>query len=290
MQVPPNWFDMIYPRYSPPMSSADDDDYTIPSPTSVEVPNLRPADNVRWSSLFPSAPVVVQRPPPEDCILLRSSTPGESISSPMSSPTRSVVSYTTKSSIHSEPMTPMSRMSGELIPVPNKPTTDKVDSPKAVPVLSTPTPTASTSTAIAPPAPPGIHLVSFFFENIQRLFKVPTTVDLSYGGFEVTFKPESIAWTDAIVDAASAAASATTDSRAFELMPAPANTALHRYVKDLARVRVDLAALEPQEDPVVEELVLRVRTEQEIALGWMRAVCEAAGTLSLADPAFSPRK
>jgi hypothetical protein len=94
-QMPPNWFDMIYPRYSPSMTSTADDDYTVPSPTSVEVPDLRPADNVRWSSLFPSAPVVVQRPPPEDCILLRSSTPGETVSSPMSSPTRSLVSYTT---------------------------------------------------------------------------------------------------------------------------------------------------------------------------------------------------
>ena len=85
-------------------------------------------------------------------------------------------------------MTPMSRESGELIPVPNKPTTDKVDTPKAAPakvVPSTPTtitPVASTSTVVAPsPArnPLAIQLVSFFFDTIQRLFKVPTTVDLS---------------------------------------------------------------------------------------------------------------
>ena len=189
----------------------------------------------------------------------------------------------------------MSRMSGELIPVPNKPTTDKVDTPKATPVLSAPTPTASTSTAIVVPTTPAlrnplaIQLVSFFFDTVQRLFKVPTTVDLSYGGFEVTFTPESIAWSNAVNDESASCAS-TMDSRAFELMPAPANTALHRYVKDLARVRVDLAALEPQDDPVIEELVERVRKEQEIAVGWMRRVCEAAGTLSLADPAFSPRK
>ena len=101
-QMPPNWFDMVYPRYSSPMmSSSADDDYSVPSPTSVEVPNLRPADNVRWSSLFPSAPVVVQRPPPEDCVLLRSSTPGETVSSPMSSPTRSIVSYTTSTFLFS---------------------------------------------------------------------------------------------------------------------------------------------------------------------------------------------
>ena len=193
-------------------------------------------------------------------------------------------------------MTPVSRMSGELIPVPNKPTTDKVDTPKAAPDVSTPTPTASTSTAIVVPTTPtlrnplAIQLVSFFFDTVQRLFKVPTTVDLSYGGFEVTFTPESIPWTNAVNDESAACASSTTDSRAFELMPAPANTALHRYVKDLARVRVDLAALESQDDPAVEELVERVRKEQEIAVGWMRRVCEAASTLSLADPAFSPRK
>jgi hypothetical protein len=186
-------------------------------------------------------------------------------------------------------------MSGELIPIPNKPTTDKVDTPKAATVLSTPTPTASTSTAIVAPTPAprnplAIQLVSFFFDTVQRLFKVPTTVDLTYGGFEVTFTTASIAWTNAVHDEDAAACASTTDSRAFELMPAPANTALHRYVKDLARVRVDLAALEPQDDPVVEELVVRVRKEQEIAVGWMRRVCEAAGTLSLADPAFSPRK
>ena len=92
-QVRPNWFDMIYPLYSHSVSSADE--YTIPSPTSVEVHNLRLADNVRWSSLFPSAPIVVERTPPEDGILLRSSTPEESVLSPMSSLARSVISYAT---------------------------------------------------------------------------------------------------------------------------------------------------------------------------------------------------
>ena len=200
-------------------------------------------------------------------------------------------------------MTPMSRESGELIPVPNKPTTDKVDTPKAAPakvVPSTPTtitPVASTSTVVAPsPArnPLAIQLVSFFFDTIQRLFKVPTTVDLSYGGFEVTFTTNEIAWTNAFHDALYAMRSADEDTerRVFELMPAPANTALHRYIKDLARVRMDLAALQAakQEDAAVEQLVLRVKAEQETAQSWMRRVCDAAGALSIADPAFSPRK
>ncbi|KAF8257945.1 hypothetical protein EI94DRAFT_1791385 [Lactarius quietus] len=303
-QMPPNWFDMVYPRYSPPsISSADD--YTIPSPTSVEVPNLRPgADNVRWSSLFPSAPIVVERP--TECnLLLRTGTPEESVSSPMSSPARSVISYGTKSSIPSEPMTPVSGVSGELVPAPNKPTTDNVDTPKSASpdtvVLSTPTlpsatATASTSTAITPsPArnPLAIQLVSFFFDTIQRLYKVPTTVDLSYGGFEVTFKTDSIAWTSALHDALQsmrdADADADGDRRMFEIMPAPANAALHRYIKDLARVRMDLAALS-EEDTAVAQLALRVVAEQETAQGWMRRVCETAGALSIAYPTFSPRK
>ena len=75
-------------------------------------------------------------------------------------------------------------------------------------------------------------------------------------------------------------------------MLAPANTALHRYNKDLARVRMDLAALQAtrQENAAIEQLELRVKAEQEMAQSWMRRVCEAAGALSIADPAFSPRK
>ena len=34
-QMPPNWFDMVYPRHLPSMLSID---YAIPSPTSVEAP------------------------------------------------------------------------------------------------------------------------------------------------------------------------------------------------------------------------------------------------------------
>ena len=65
-QMPPKWFDMVYPRHSPSILS---NDYTIPSPTSVEAPagtsnnnNNNNNNNVRWSSLFPLAPVVVERP------------------------------------------------------------------------------------------------------------------------------------------------------------------------------------------------------------------------------------
>ena len=58
--MPTNWFDMVYPRYSPSILS---DDYTIPSQMSVEVPagtsNSNNNSNVRWSFLFPSAPLVV---------------------------------------------------------------------------------------------------------------------------------------------------------------------------------------------------------------------------------------
>jgi len=200
-------------------------------------------------------------------------------------------------------MTPVSGVSGELIPSPNKPTTDKVDTPKSASpdtvVLSTPplpNATASTSSPVAAPAqarnPLAIQLVSFFFDTIQRLFKVPTSIDLSYGGFEVSFTTDSIAWTDAFHDALHSmrdADAADGDRRMFEIMPAPANAALHRYIKDLARVRMDLAALS-EDDTAVAQLVLRVVAEQETAQSWMRRVCEAAGALSIADPAFSPRK
>lgn len=109
----------------------------------------------------------------------------------------------------------------------------------------------------------------------------------------MTFKTDSIAWTSALHDALQsmrdADADADGDRRMFEIMPAPANAALHRYIKDLARVRMDLAALS-EEDTAVAQLALRVVAEQETAQGWMRRVCEAAGALSIADPAFSPRK
>ena len=67
------------------------------------------------------------------------------------------------------------------------------------------------------------------------------------------------------------AAGEDAERRVFELMPGPANTVLHRNIKDLARVRMDLAALQAakQEDAAVEQLVLRVKAEQETAHSWM---------------------
>ena len=55
---------------------------------------------------------------------------------------------------------------------------------------------------------------------------------------------------------------------------------------------MDLAPLQAakQEDAAVEQLVIRVKAEQETAQSWMGRVCEAAGALSIVDPAFSPRK
>ncbi|KAI9442759.1 hypothetical protein H4582DRAFT_1930758 [Lactarius indigo] len=304
--IPPNWFGTIYPRTASTASSIDG--YTMPSPPSprpIEIPNLGPADTVHWSSLFPSAPIIIERPAPDD-ILLRSSTPDpdESVASPMSSPVRSIVSYTgsTNPSMASEPMTPLSHAS--VVPL-------KAPSDKAIPSTSTSpeegTAVASTSNATVPSStaptpsrnPLAIQLVSFFFDTVQRLFKVPGTVDLSYGGFEVAFSTDSISWeNNAFYEALGAlrdADAAAEDRREFELMPAPANAALHRYIKELARVRMDLAALqagegEGKEDPAVEQLVLRVKAEQETVQSWMKRVCSSAGALSIADPKFSPRK
>ena len=75
-------------------------------------------------------------------------------------------------------------------------------------------------------------------------------------------------------------------------MTAPANTALHRYIQNLARVRMDLSALQAvkQEDAAVEQLVLRVKADQKMAQSRMKGLCEVACALSIADPAFSPRK
>ena len=45
-------------------------------------------------------------------------------------------------------------------------------------------------------------------------------------------------------------------------MPAPANAALHRYIMDLAHVRMELDALKTaEEDEVVKKLELRVKEE-----------------------------
>ncbi len=78
------------------------------------------------------------------------------------------------------------------------------------------------------------------------------------------------------------------DARVFDLMPAPANSALHRSIRELTRVRADLAALEAE--PGADDVELRIEVELVSAQGWIRRVCEAAGALSIADPAFSPKK
>ncbi|KAH9037073.1 hypothetical protein EDB85DRAFT_1937831 [Lactarius pseudohatsudake] len=302
-QMAPNWFGTIYPRTASTVSSVDG--YTMSSPPSprVEIP-----DTARcWPSFFPSPPIVVERPAPDN-LLLRSSTPDldESVASPMSSPVRSIVSYTgsTNPSITSEPMTPLSHVSGkfnlsathpntDLVVPPKAPSDETIPSTSAAPVQGTTTASTSNATATAPTPsrnPLAIQLVSFFFDTVQRLFKVPGAVDLSYGGFEVAFSTDSIAWeSNALFEDA-----AEGDRRVFELMPAPANAALYRYIKDLARVRMDLAALQAgdgdKEDPAVEQLVLRVKAEQETVQSWTRRVCSSAGALSIADPKFSPRK
>ena len=193
-------------------------------------------------------------------------------------------------------MTPMSHVSsGELIPAPNKPTTDKVtETPKASPATAT----ASTSTAVTvtptsslPRNPLAIQLVSFFFDNIQRIFKVPTSVDLTHRGYEVTFSTESIAWpNDPVPDKPDPNANEE-DRRVFEIMAAPANAALHRYIKDLEHVRTELAALKTdEEDEVVKKLKTRVMDQQVMVTCWTIRVCKAAGELGIADPAFSLRK
>jgi hypothetical protein len=82
--------------------------------------------------------------------------------------------------------------------------------------------------------------------------------------------------------------------RAFEVMPAPSNAALHRYIKELARIRTDLAQMPVGEDEStkqsIEQLDLRVKAEQEATQNWVRRVCAAAGALSIVDPAFSLKK
>jgi hypothetical protein len=207
-------------------------------------------------------------------------------------------------------MTPLSRVSSESIPgaVPTKLTTDIVDSPKASddPVLSSITATSvgaltqvgpSTSNASSNSSLPrnqlAIQLVSFFFESVQRIFKVPASVDLSYKGFEVSFSTASVPWNDtSVVDVLSDEDGE--HDRNFEFMPAPSNAVLHRYIRDLARVRMDLAVMQAGEnenrDQVVVQLELRVKAEQEATQNWVKRVCKAAGALSIVDPAFSPRK
>ena len=93
----------------------------------------------------------------ESDIILKAGTPEKSVSSPLLSLTRSVISYVTSTfllfanhlyvftyengfaepSIPTEPMTLMTHVSSKLILIPNKPTTDKVDPPKAAPATAT---------------------------------------------------------------------------------------------------------------------------------------------------------
>ena len=89
---------MGHPRY---LLSILSDDYMISLLASVAAPvnsnnNSSNNNGIRWLSLFPSAPVVVERQA-QTPTLLRSSTPEESVSSSslMSSPAQSVISYAT---------------------------------------------------------------------------------------------------------------------------------------------------------------------------------------------------
>ena len=216
-----------------------------------------------------------------------------------------IPSFCTEFSSPSEPMTPMSRMSSEATPgaVPNKLTTDVVDHPKesndsvhlsAIATLASTTAVATTSSDSTPPRNHlAIQLISFFFDSVQRIFKVPTSVDLSYNGFEVSFSTANVPWNNPSVVSVLDDEGGEYD-RTFEIMPAPSNAALHRYIRDLARVRMDLSAMQAGEDKrteqAIEQLELRVKAEQEAAQYWVRRVRAAAGALSIVDPAFSPRK
>lgn len=201
-------------------------------------------------------------------------------------------------------MTPLSRVSGDQTPgaAPTKLTTDVVDNLKESGELvpSSVTAVASTSNTSNTSSPArnqlGVQLVSFFFESVQRIFKVPASVDLAYKGFEVSFSTDSVAWNDGapVVDLLAADEDGEHD-RDFEMMPAPSNAALHRYIRDLERVRADLAAMQAGgekegKDQAIVQLELRVKAEQEATESWIRRVCKAAGALSIVDAAFSPRK
>lgn len=86
--------DMVYPS-EPSSTVSSINEFSIPSPPRVENLPLRTVEAVRWSSLFPSAPVVVERRARESGAsgLTRMSSFDESNASPLSSPARSVISY-----------------------------------------------------------------------------------------------------------------------------------------------------------------------------------------------------
>lgn len=77
------FLDMMYPGV-PSSNASSIDGFTASPPPRVEIPLSRSIETVTWSSLFPSAPVVV-RPP-----LATASSVDETVSS-MSSPTRSII-------------------------------------------------------------------------------------------------------------------------------------------------------------------------------------------------------
>ncbi|KAI0259672.1 hypothetical protein BC834DRAFT_904949 [Gloeopeniophorella convolvens] len=170
-----------------------------------------------------------------------------------------------------------------------------------------PAPSERTQTALEPrlvppatvqmPAPgrdTALTFVCAFFDMLKRTFAAPPALELTYGGFEVSFRTASVPFraspaTTPLLGAEDAGDAAdASGERTFTLLPLPANAPLHRYVRDLARVRIDIAVLGDAEG--TEALEARVRAEQEAVQRWVRRVCAAAGSLSIADPAFSPRK
>jgi hypothetical protein len=322
-QMPQNWLNIMYP--SGPSSTAPSiDGLTIPSPPRVELPPLRPVDSVRWSSLFPTAPVVVERPATVDG-LTRVPSRDESNASLLSSPVRSVISYadspglsytrikvrsllivyvSTELSSPSEPMTPLSHTSGEPTSgtVPNRLTTSVVDVPREPDASAQPMAVATAASTTASNVPSNsmpsrshlaVQLASSLFESIQRSFKVPASVDLSYNGFEVSFSTASVPWVGDSAAVTMLADVGGENDRAFEITPAPSNAVLHRYIKDLARVHMELIAMQAAEnmsiDPALMQLELRIKSEQEATRRWMKCVCAAASALSIVDPAFSPK-
>ena len=147
---------------------------------------------------------------------------------------------------------PLSRASGELIEATlTNLTTDVVYKPKKFKDLALSLVTgdahagafASTSGASSDSTHRNltIQLVSLF-ESVQRIFKVPTSADLTYNGFEVSFSTASIPWNDASVVGELGDDEDSEQDRNFEMMPAPSNAALHRYMRDLARVCTELSA------------------------------------------------
>ena len=87
---------------------------------------------------------------------------------------------------------------------------------------------------------------------------MPALADLKYDGFEGSFSTASIPWNDASVVGELADDEDSEQDQNFEMMPAPSNVALHRYIRDLARVRMDLAAMQVEENESKEQLVVQL--------------------------------